>query len=147
MIITNEKDMLNCGANLARICLPGTIVYLYGELGAGKTTFVRGFLRALGHSGIVKSPTYTLVESYSLKDKLIYHFDLYRLKDPHELEYMGIQDYFTPSSIVFIEWPENGLGLLPAPDLAYYMAYCSAGREIKMEAGSERGQQLLTALK
>ena len=137
----------NLGARLARNATPGSILYLRGELGAGKTTLVRGFLRALGHEGSVKSPTFTLVEPYEIDDKRIFHLDLYRLTDAEELEFIGIRDFLTEDSIVLVEWPERGQGALPAPDLDIAMAYTGEDRLCRVNALSTRGEACLAGLK
>ena len=124
----------------------GIIVFLNGDLGAGKTTLTRGFVQGMGHQGNVKSPTYTLVEPYDLIDWQVYHFDLYRLADPEELEYMGIRDYFSDKCCAFIEWPEKGYGILPSADLIINLAYSDEQRELSLQAESEFGQQVLTLL-
>ncbi len=121
----------------------GLIVYLNGELGAGKTTLTRGFVQGMGHKGNVKSPTYTLVEPYELNAWNVYHFDLYRLADPEELEYMGIRDYFGENSCCFIEWPEKGEGLLPKPDLILTIEYVGSQRQVTLESKTELSQLLL----
>ncbi|KAF3980847.1 MAG: tRNA (adenosine(37)-N6)-threonylcarbamoyltransferase complex ATPase subunit type 1 TsaE [Methylococcales symbiont of Hymedesmia sp. n. MRB-2018] len=113
----NEQETEQLGAELWKILPEKFLVFLSGDLGAGKTTLTRGFLRAAGHTSAVKSPTYTLVEEYELSTRKLYHFDLYRIKYPEELEWMGMQDYLAEQSLCFIEWPENGKCFLPTADL------------------------------
>lgn len=133
------------GSQLALACQARTILHLQGELGVGKTTLVRGFLRALGHTGAVKSPTYTLVEPYQIRGKKIYHFDFYRLTDPEELEYMGIRDYLTEEMLALIEWPEKGGRLTPAADLQIQLFYHNqTERLLKLQALTAIGQTVVT---
>jgi tRNA threonylcarbamoyladenosine biosynthesis protein TsaE len=144
--LADEAATLAFGARLAQVCSGGAILYLEGELGAGKTTLARGLLVALGHSGAVKSPTYTLVESYSLPGLQVHHFDLYRLNDAEELEYMGIRDYFSDSTLVLIEWPQRGKNLLPGADIVVNFQSVNTGRQILLRAQSARGERLLEEL-
>jgi tRNA threonylcarbamoyladenosine biosynthesis protein TsaE len=128
-------------------CLQGPlIVYLGGELGAGKTTLARGVLRGLGYADKVRSPTYTLVEPYPLAQAMLYHIDLYRLSDAEELEWLGLRDLLEESAILLVEWPERGGGVLPPADLAVRIRAAGAGRELYIVAGSERGRQILDCL-
>lgn len=144
--LIGEADTLSFAKHIAGCVEDGTVIYLHGQLGAGKTTFARGFLRGFGYAGKVKSPTYTLVEPYDIDGRKIYHFDLYRLQDANELEHMGVRDYFSPEAICLIEWPEKGFPLLPHPDLVCTFSFKGAGREIGLAAQSERGEKLLTLL-
>ncbi len=138
--------MLALGARLAAALAPGLVVYLMGDLGMGKTTLARGVVQALGHRGAVKSPTYTLVETYEMLEPLVYHFDLYRLGDPEELEFMGIRDYFSERCLALIEWPERGEGFLPPADLIVRIEREGQGRRLLVEANSARGLRCLRSL-
>ena len=152
--VCNEQMMRDIGGRLANACqslanIPPLIIHLQGELGAGKTTLVRGFLNALGHTGIVKSPTYTLVEPYTLNQRPVLHLDLYRLADPEELLYLGLADYLASPVIMLIEWPQQGIGFLPTPDLQLELNYSptlSASRTVELNAATETGKTLLNML-
>ena len=188
--IIDENAMAGLGAKLANVVIPGTIIYLDGDLGAGKTTLVRGFLRSQGYIGAVKSPTFTVVEPYSLdynkfydynelesKVKLnsdngsvsnsssvlecenirenkhgqgrkqsVYHFDLYRLEDPEELEYIGIRDYLDGQAIALIEWPEKGYGVLPEADLTIKITHQNQGRKVELLSQSESGAVIVSKI-
>ncbi len=120
------------GAKLYSMLPSACLVFLEGDLGAGKTTLVRGYLRAAGYEGTVKSPTYNLVEEYRLPARTVYHFDLYRMSDPEELEALGIRDYFRHDSICFIEWAERGEGFLPDPDYLITLDFTGTGRTLTL---------------
>lgn len=124
----------------------GGLIRLQGELGAGKTTFCRGILRSLGHAGAVKSPTFTLVEPYEVNGLQIFHFDLYRLNDPNELEYIGFDDYLDHKSVCLVEWPERGADFLPVGDLTVEFLVDGAGRRLLVRANSEHGERIIREL-
>lgn len=144
MRIATAADMEALGGRLATALAAGGVVHLHGDLGAGKTTLVRGLLRALGHEGSVRSPTYTLLETYARDGLRVHHLDLYRLSDPEELEYIGIRELFEPDALCLIEWPEKGAGYLPTPDLALRIAIVGDGRELEAQACSARGGAMLS---
>lgn len=144
--LVDETATVDLGRSLGAVLAPGMVIYLEGTLGAGKTTITRGILQFFGHSGAVKSPTYTLVEEYELPGLLAYHFDLYRLSDPEELEYMGIRDYFTKQSLAIVEWPSRGQGVLPVADITITMCVSGQGRQATIKAQTENGQQVLQSL-
>lgn len=134
------------GALLATMLAEGDVVHLQGGLGAGKTTLCRGLLRALGHAGAVKSPTYTLVESYETPVLRVHHFDLYRLRDPLELEDIGVRDYQDGSALLLIEWPERGDGCTPPADLVLELREEGRARRVRWAASSPRGGAIVAAL-
>jgi len=141
--IDTPEAMEKLGENLARQFRPGLVIFLHGTLGSGKTTLVRGMLRGLGHDGAVKSPTYTLVEPYRLAGMPVFHFDLYRLRDPEELEFIGLRDYLEDGGVCLVEWAERGTALLPKPDLEIEIEQSEAGRMVRFQACTEIGAQLL----
>ncbi len=150
--LADEAATLNFGAMLAKTIQPNLTIYLHGDLGAGKTTLVRGLLRGLGFVGKVKSPTYTLIEPYEAignqpEPLNIYHFDLYRFNDEEEWEEAGFRDYFNPQSVCLIEWPEKAEHSLPVPDIEISFNIKEAGRSVKVSARSACGQQCIQHIK
>jgi len=145
--LPDESATLALGAQLASYCPQQQFsIYLEGELGAGKTTLVRGLLHELGHQGKVKSPTYTLVERYKTTHKIIYHFDLYRLLSPEELDYLGLDDYFQDHNLCLIEWAQQGEGYLPTPDMELKLIYNGKQRIAQLIPLSAAGKILCSKL-
>jgi len=148
--LPDEEATMQFGKQLANLIsqngTEGCVIYLHGELGAGKTTLVRAVLQGLGYHGRVKSPTYTLVERYDVEGKTVFHFDLYRLGDPEELEFMGIRDYLDSSAYMFVEWPERGLGYLAPADVDIKLAYHGEGRRIECVSLTDKGGDCLKSL-
>lgn len=156
LFLPDEEATSRLGQLLASALGPPGVIFLRGDLGTGKTTLSRGLLRGLGHQGSVKSPTYTLVEPYLLSDVSVYHFDLYRLGDPEELEYLGLRDYLAQQALVIFEWPERGGARLPKPDLEVSLAVdvpessdgepLQEGRRAVITSGTDRGLAALSHL-
>lgn len=168
--VPTEKSIEATSIEAMPIEIRSALVFFEGDLGAGKTTLCRGILQAFGHHGAVKSPTYTLVESYvlesgsgELKAAQVHHFDLYRLGDPEELEFIGIRDYLEPGNFCLVEWPNRGEGILPTPDLKVKIAVAASelaaegleiqtqeiqavGRDVRIVAETERGEFFLSQL-
>ena len=146
MRITFEATMLEIAGKLGKILEARGVVYLRGDLGAGKTTFFRGILRAYGYEGAVKSPTFTLVEPYDLQWGQVYHFDLYRIADPEELEFLGIEDYLAGGHLCLIEWSERGQGFLPDADIIVNIGVDKMERALEITSMSEYGNRVVSEL-
>jgi tRNA threonylcarbamoyladenosine biosynthesis protein TsaE len=150
--IESHDKMVELGAKLARASIKAEKLFLYlqGDLGAGKTTLARGFIRALGYGGLVKSPTYPIVEPYEIgiasTFKKLYHFDLYRLNQPNELTYIGADDYFAQNAFFLVEWPEKYLPVLPTADLLFQLTIVKDIRNVNMIAYTQLGQKILSTL-
>ena len=145
--LPDEAATQSFGAVLAATAPVSGWLALHGDLGAGKTTLVRAFLRALGYAGRVVSPTYTLVETYEIAVRRIAHYDLYRLNDPEELEWMGAREDFGGDTLCLVEWPERGVGVLPPPDLELYLLHEDESRRAQMQALSAVGDVWLNDVK
>lgn len=145
--LANEQATLDAGADFAKQLQAGVNIYLHGDLGAGKTTFVRGMLGGLDFSGKVKSPTYTLVEPYqlTLKQALVnfYHFDLYRFADEEEWEAAGFREYFNAHSVCLVEWPDKAGNLIPQADIDVYLSLAGEGRSLQLKANTTAGKKCL----
>ncbi len=146
LYLADEQAMSDFGARIARVTQGHGLIFLEGNLGMGKTTLSRGIIRGLGHVGAVKSPTFTLVEPYEIGDVRAFHFDLYRLVDPEELEFLGIRDYFEDDAMCLIEWPDKGAGFLPKPDLTITISPQDSGRSLKILSQGSRGEAWCAAL-
>ncbi len=147
LALADEQATLDFAAKLAGMLVPGLAIYLHGNLGAGKTTLVRGVLRALGYSGPVKSPTYNLVECYDQLDlpRPIFHFDLYRFQDEEEWDALGFREYFNAGSICFVEWPEKAGSMIPIADIDISLRHQGQARILAIVANTEIGKQCLSA--
>ena len=143
LFLPDESATLTLGARLAAQLRPGLVVFLSGGLGAGKTTVVRGCLRALGYRGRVKSPTFALVEVYEVSSLYLHHFDFYRFKEPQEWMDAGFRDVFGSDAVCLVEWPEKAAGELPQADLQIRLGYAGSGREARISAHSKVGRQCL----
>lgn len=141
-----STDTVRLGAALAKARIAGLVIYLRGDLGAGKTTLARGFIQALGYAGPVKSPTYTLLEEYAVGSCQIFHFDLYRLGEPDELEFLGVRDCDRDQAVWLVEWPERACEILPSADITVNLGYRDAGRVVCLEASTPAGEAVLEAL-
>ena len=144
--VADEVETIALGRRVSKFIKSGLVVTLQGDLGAGKTTLSRGILQGLGHIGNVKSPTYTLVEPYELELGSVYHFDLYRIVDAEELEYMGFADYLSDAALCLLEWPERGEGFLPVADVGISIEQSGEGRCVTLKAQSKAGLELVQQL-
>jgi tRNA threonylcarbamoyladenosine biosynthesis protein TsaE len=147
LAVHDEAAMIAMGEQLAGSCHDPVVFYLYGPLGAGKTTLVRGFMRGLGYAAAVKSPTYTLIEPYEVGVRHVYHLDLYRVRDAAELDYLGLRDLQDGKAVLLVEWPERGEGFLPPADVEITIDYAAEGdgRQLAMQAHGTVGEKLITA--
>ena len=145
--LRDEGATLALGAALAAALVPGLVIYLEGDLGAGKTTLARGVLRALNFTGNVKSPTYTLIEPYTVSRLHLYHFDFYRFTAPDEFQEAGLEEYFTTAGVCLVEWPDKAQPNLPSPDLRILLRIAAHGRGATIIGVSERGHECAKAIR
>lgn len=146
VLLKGEQQQVAFGARLSAAVGDKALVFLQGDLGAGKTTLVRGFMQARGHQGNVKSPTYTLIEPYELPGGPCYHLDLYRLGDGEELEYLGLREMLAERAVLLVEWPQRGAGWLPEPDILLDISHVPGGRKVRVSAQTQTGEQMLTGI-
>jgi tRNA threonylcarbamoyladenosine biosynthesis protein TsaE len=144
--LPDEVATAALATRLAGALQEGLVIYLHGELGAGKTSFARALLTALGVGERIKSPTYSLIESYQAQGRPAWHLDLYRIADPGELEWLGLDALSDPAALVLVEWPERGVGALPAPDLIVHLSYAGLGRRARMEVRTSRAAKVVSKL-
>jgi tRNA threonylcarbamoyladenosine biosynthesis protein TsaE len=145
LVVHDEAAMIALGERLAEACHDPVVFYLYGPLGAGKTTLVRGFMRGLGYEAAVKSPTYALIEPYEVGAQCIYHLDLYRVRDAAELEYLGLRELQDGNAVLLVEWPERGEGFLPPADVELTIDYAGEDRQLELQAHGAVGEKLVSA--
>lgn len=145
-LVSTPEQMERLGQRAAGGLSPGLLVFLSGELGSGKTTWVRGVLRGLHYDGPVKSPTYTLLEPYYLQDFAVYHFDLYRIESASEVEFLGLRDYLDSAGVCLIEWPERAQALLPEPDCRIEFLHDDNGRRLIVDCLSDAGEVLCVSM-
>jgi tRNA threonylcarbamoyladenosine biosynthesis protein TsaE len=143
LLIDSPAQQEKLGERLASLLTGDCLLFLSGDLGTGKTTLARGILRGLGHSGVVKSPSYTLVEPYELAGRTVYHLDLYRVTDPHELDEFGLRDLVGDGSLMIVEWPERGATALPTPDIEIRLSHAGHARVLELSAGTRHGTEIL----
>lgn len=146
LTIKDEAGMQNFAIILAKAISPGTKIYFSGQLGAGKTTLIRFLLKHLGVNENIKSPTYTLIETYQIGNQFYYHFDFYRIQSPEELRLIGIEEYLTGPAICFVEWPEQAKDVLPQPDISFKITMLETGRRLMIFAKTERGQAIINKI-
>ena len=145
--LADEAALQRCARRMAPSLSEGAVIFLSGELGAGKTTFARALLQQLGVNARIKSPTYSLIESYAVPGMAIHHLDLYRIADAGELEWLGLADLATDrANLLLVEWPERGAGHLPVPDLVLQLDHSSPGRRLALRPNGRLGEALLANL-